>query len=82
MPIKRGPWPSENSLVNLHRCPYDTTPVTTQVMPGGATVITCGRCGAEWELRNTLVHQTSEPDWDEVRRARAFMHRVAGSSVA
>jgi hypothetical protein len=60
----------DNAPVNLQRCPYDSTPITARAFSGGFLMLSCDRCGAAWEVHNTLVRRVIEPEWDEVRRAR------------
>jgi hypothetical protein len=57
--------------VNLHRCPYDGTPIEAEAYSGGSFLLSCTACGAEWEAHNSLVLRVTPPDWDAVRKAKA-----------
>jgi hypothetical protein len=68
--------------VNLHRCPYDGTPIEAEAYSGGSFLLSCTSCGAEWEAHNSLVLRVTAPDWDAVRRAKAEGPPVASDQVA
>jgi hypothetical protein len=57
--------------VNLHRCPYDGTPIEAEAYSGGSYLLSCTSCGAEWEAHNSLVLRVTAPNWDAARKAMA-----------
>jgi hypothetical protein len=61
----------KHRFVNLHRCPYDGTPIEAEAYSGGSFLLSCTACGAEWEAHNSLVLRVTPPDWDAVRKAKA-----------
>jgi hypothetical protein len=61
---------ADTCSVNLHRCPYDGTPIEAEAYSGGSFLLSCTTCGAEWEAHNSLVLRVTPPDWDAVRRAK------------
>lgn len=56
--------------MNLHRCPYDGTPIEAKAYSGGSFLLSCTACGAEWEAHNSLVLRVTAPDWNAVREAK------------
>jgi hypothetical protein len=63
--------------VNLHRCPYDGTPIEAETYSGGSVLLSCSFCGAHWEAHNALVHRVQEPDWQLIERARTETAAIA-----
>ena len=56
------------------QCPYDGTPIDREMYSGGFVVVSCPRCGAQWELHNALIHRIREPDRAEVVKAHLEQH--------
>ena len=61
----------DTAPVRLQRCPYDGTPLHVDAFSGGSYLLTCNSCAAKWEVHNSMVRRTEEPDWDRARAARA-----------
>jgi hypothetical protein len=51
----------------LERCPYDGTPIRVDMQDESSAVISCGTCGAKWEMYQGLVVRVSEPDWGVIK---------------
>jgi len=62
--------------VTFERCPYDGSPIAAEYS-GGSLLLSCGTCGAAWEVHNALVRRVTAPDWGRVRAA----DRVEGGPV-
>ena len=64
--------------MNLHRCPYDGTPIEAEAYSGGSFLLSCTACGAEWEAHNSLVLRVTAPDWDAVPPGQGRRRRSRG----
>ncbi len=47
--------------MELERCPYDMTAIAVEAF-GDGFVISCGACGAAWEMEGSSVRRLRAPD--------------------
>jgi len=47
--------------VELERCPYDSSPISIE-SDGDVFVVSCGACGAAWEMRGSSLRRLRAPD--------------------
>lgn len=55
--------------MNFTHCPYDNNDIEKQSFAGGFLVLSCDRCGAQWEMHNALIRRIQAPDREVVREA-------------
>jgi hypothetical protein len=48
-------------VVELERCPYDSSAISIDPA-GDGYVISCGACGAAWEMHGSSLHRLRAPD--------------------
>jgi hypothetical protein len=69
--LQCGACAADTLLVQLERCPYDTTPIGAESLSGGSLLLSCDTCGAQWEWHGAWIARITAPDKDQVRAARA-----------
>jgi hypothetical protein len=55
--------------VQLERCPYDASPISIRG-DDDSSVISCGACGAAWEMRGSSLHRLRTPDAATLKTVR------------
>ena len=67
--------------MNLTLCPFDSQPLGREYS-GGSFLVSCGHCGAEWEVHNNLVLRIAEPNWELAEQVTAIVSERIAENLA
>jgi hypothetical protein len=60
---------SMKRAVQLELCPYDASPISIRG-DDNSSVISCGACGAAWEMQGSSLHRLRAPDGETLKAVR------------